>query len=107
MIVQETCSFDLILQLVTNGIAAHAAYRNAIQSSEDIFQWRDPFWKNTLNTLQQTSSILQDLPLFSEALIKNYTRGIKRLNANYNATHLTEYLFKNELNCVFTKSCLR
>jgi len=33
MTVQKTCAFDSILQLVINGIAAHATYRNAIQSS--------------------------------------------------------------------------
>jgi len=30
MTVHEICAFDSILQLVTNGIAAHAAYQNEI-----------------------------------------------------------------------------
>jgi len=38
MTVQEICAFDSILQLVINGIAAHATYRSAIQSSEGIFK---------------------------------------------------------------------
>lgn len=107
MTVQETCAFDSILQLVANGIAAHAAYRNAIQSSEGIFQLA----RSILETgrilsihYNQRAHILQDLSLFSDA-IKNYTRGIKRLNANCNVAHLTEYLFKNEPSCVFTRSC--
>lgn len=39
MTIQETCAFDSILQLVISAIVAHAAYRNAIQSSSnDIFK---------------------------------------------------------------------
>ena len=37
MTIQETCAFDSLLQLVASGIAIHAAYRNLIQSSDDIF----------------------------------------------------------------------
>lgn len=51
------------------------------------------------------ASISQNSSLFSDA-IKSYTRGIKKLNTNCNAAHLTEYLFKNESSCIFTKSCL-
>jgi len=107
MTVQETCAFDSILQLVTNGIAAHATYRNAIQSSEGIFKLARSILENgkILSIhYDERASILQDLPLFSHA-INNYTHGIKRLNANCNAAHLTEYLFKNEPSCVFTRSC--
>jgi len=107
MTVQEICAFDSILQLVTNGTAAHVTYRNAIQSSEGIFKLARSILENgkILSIhYDKRASILQDLPLFSDA-INNYTRGIKRLNANCNVVHLTEYLFKNEPSCVFTRSC--
>lgn len=50
------------------------------------------------------ASILQDLSLFQKA-ITIFTRSIKRLNANCNAAHLSEYLFKNECSYMYTKSC--
>lgn len=107
MTVQQTCAFDSILQLVTNGLAAHATYRNAIQSSKGIFQLARSILENgkiLLKHYHERASILQDLSIFSDA-IKSYTRDIKRLNANCNTAHLTEYLFKDEPSCIFTKSC--
>jgi hypothetical protein len=107
MTIQETCAFDSILQLIANGIAAHEAYRKAVQLSEGIYQLARSILKNgkILSVYyDKRACILQDLPLFSNT-IKNYTRGIKRLHTNCNAAHLAEYLFDSEPSCVFTRSC--
>lgn len=52
----------------------------------------------------ERASILENLPLFRDATTK-YTRKIRRLNANCNVAHLSEYLFKNEPSYVVTKFC--
>lgn len=108
MTVQETCAFDSLLQLVISRIAAHEMYRNEIESSSDcIFQLAKDILENgkiILIHYNKRASILQDIPLFSDAII-TYTRGIKRLNDNCNVAHLAEYIFKNEPSCVFNKSC--
>lgn len=52
----------------------------------------------------ERATILQDLSLFHDA-ITTYTRNIKRLNANCNAAHLAEHIFKNEPSCIYNKSC--
>jgi len=53
---------------------------------------------------EKRASILQNLSLFKRA-ITNYTRKIKRLNANCNVAHLSEYLFKDQPSYIFTRSC--
>lgn len=106
MTVQDICAFDSILQLVANGIAKYETYRNAIQSSEGIFELARSILENgkILSThYNERARTLQDLPLFS-GTIKNYTRKIKKFNTNCNAAHL-EYLFINESSCVFARSC--
>lgn len=51
------------------------------------------------------TSILKKLPIFKNA-ITTYTCNIMRLNANCNAAHLAEYLFKNEPSYIYNKYCL-
>lgn len=105
---QETCAFDSLLQLVTSAIATHVTYQNAVQSSSDnIFQLARSILENgkiLATHYYERASILQNLALFRNA-ITDYTRGIRRLNANCNAAHLAEYLFENEPSCVYSKSC--
>jgi len=108
IIVHETCAFDAILQIVVNNIATHTSYREATASSfDDIFKLARSILENgtlLLKHYAERASILENLPLFRDATTK-YTRKIRRLNANCNVTHLSEYLFKNEPSYVVTKFC--
>jgi len=108
MTVQETCTFDSFLQLVASGIATHAAYRNAIESSSDsIIRLAISLLEDSRilsKHYTERASILQNLPLFRNS-ITSYTRNIKRLNANCNVAHLANYLFLNESSCTITTIC--
>jgi len=103
MTVQETCAFDSLLQLVASGIATHAAYRNAVESSSDsIIRLAISLLEDgriLSKHYNERASILQNLPLFRDS-VKSYTRNIKRLNANCNVAHLADNLFLNEPNYV-------
>lgn len=97
-----------MLQILASGIAAHALYREATESSfDDIFKLARSILENgRLLPIHyaERASILENLPFLQDA-ITIYTRNIKRLNANCNVAHLAKYLFKSEPSYVFNKSC--
>lgn len=106
--IQKTCAFDSIMQVVMSAIAANETYRNETKSfSDPIFRLANSILtdgKLTVKHYDKRACILQDIPIFSDA-IATYTRGIRRLNANCNAAHLAEYIFKSAPSCIFQKSC--
>lgn len=80
LILQETCAFDSLLQIIASGIAANIEYRSAIESSSDkIFQLARSILETgkilTTHYIER-ASILQDLPLFQNA-ITIFTRTIR------------------------------
>lgn len=108
IVVRETCAFDSIVHIIVNSITMHENYKtylNEFISSNDFIKLITDIvtrGKIIAKDYSARAKILCNIPIFNKTMC---TRSISSINANCNAAHLSEYLFKNIPSSTTTYNC--